>query len=155
MSVKITAQPKLLKDGSVNPNAGLVITPSSKNAEYGTIRVDESHTSMEKGFVNIQHRTAYIRGKITDLTSLGLKDGATIPGKIIRKESFEPFYEGQTCKMYPSSHAQAGEPVLTEGRETYLQFEYTSDMNAGDTWVGTNSVEVSEEVKEALAEQAI
>lgn len=137
-----------------HPETGAVITASTKNAEYGTIRVDETHTSMEGGFVNIQNRTAFIRGRLEDLNKLGLKDGQSLPGKIIRKESFEPFYEGQAPKQYPKDHKQAGENVLTNGRETYLQYEYTSDINAGDTLPSESSVAV-ETLAETVASQAV
>ena len=136
---------------SQHPETGAVITPSTNTPLFGTIRLDSEHKSMEKGFVNIQKRSAFVRGRIEDLNALGLKSGQSLPGKIIKRESFEPFYEGQTSKINPST----GEIVLTNGRETYLEFVYTEDANATDQWVGANNAEVSAEVANALTEQTV
>ena len=151
MFVEVTAQPEYLKDGSKNPNAGLVITPSTKNPEYGTISVKETHKSMEGNFLNIQNRVAFIRGKLTDLSSLGLKEGQKISGKIIRRESFEPFYEGQLPKVNPNT----GEIVLKNSKPVYMEQVYTANTDAHDEWVGANNTQVAEQVAQALTEQAV
>ena len=134
-----------------HPATGVVITPSTNNPEYGTIRLDSEHKSMEKGYLNIQKRSAFVRGKLEDLNALGLKSGQSLPGKIIKRESFEPFYENQAPKINPTT----AELVLTNGRETYLEFVYTEDTNSTDQWVGSNSAEVSVEVANALTEQTV
>ena len=129
-----------------HPETGLVITPSSNNPEYGTFRVDSENRSLENGFVNISKRSAFIRGRIVDLETLGLKAGQTLAGKIRRKESFHPFYEGQEPKINPTTK----EVVLTDGQETYLEFEYTADAKAPDLWVDNSAPE--EQTTEAQAE---
>jgi len=132
-----------------HPETGAVITVSKNNSQYGTIRLDSENVSLEGGFMNKSKRTAFIRGKVEDLQSLGYKAGQTLGGKIMKKESFSPFYEGQKPKVNPSN----GEIILTNGEETFLDYTYTSNANALDIWVGsTNKVE---EVQSALAEQAI
>jgi len=132
-----------------HPETGAVITVSKNNSQYGTIRLDSENVSLEGGFMNKSKRTAFIRGKVSDLQSLGYKAGQTLGGKIMKKESFSPFYEGQRPKINPSN----GEIILTNGEETFLDYTYTSDANAADVWVGsTNKVE---EVVNALIEQHI
>lgn len=140
MSVKVVA----------HPTTGQVITPSVNNPEWGTFRVDSVHTSFENGIVNVQKRSAFIRGKLEHLNGLKLKDGLVLPGQIIKKESYEPFYEGQPCKIYPSGERQ-GQPVLTNGRETYLEYEYTQDLASCDVFF--NSQAVVETPSEAIEEQ--
>ena len=136
-----------------NPKTNEVITPSVKNPLFGTFRVDSEQVSMENGFMNVQKRTAFIRGKLEDLQRANLADGKSLRGQIVRKESFTPFYEGQDCKRYPDSHANSGEPVLTQGRETYLEFAYTADESApSDVWISEESL-ASEEANKVLAEQ--
>lgn len=120
-----------------HPESGNVITPSSNNPEYGTFRVDTVNKSLENGFVNISKRSAFIRGRITDLESLGLSANQTLPGKIQKMESFEPFYEGQEPKINPTTQEQ----VLTDGKISYIQFEYTSDAKALDIWVDNSAPE--------------
>ena len=134
-----------------HPTTGEVITQSTNNPEWGTIRVDSEHKSFEGGILNLSKRSAFIRGKMSDLKALSLKSGQVLSGKIQKQESFQPFFEGQSPKINPST----GEVVLKNGRETYLQFEYTENMDAPDVFVGDTPAEVSADVQEALAEQAV
>lgn len=138
-----------------HPETGAIITVSAKKPEYGTFRVDSTHVSLEGGFTNVQNRTAFIRGKVSDLELLNLKEGQILPGQIVKRESFQPFYDRQTPKIYPTGHERAGQPVLKNGREVYMEYVYTSDTNASsDVWVGDSPAELSEEAKNAIAEQA-
>lgn len=133
-----------------HPETGNVITISEKNPEFGTIRLDAEQNVFSDGFFNIQKRTAFVRGRLVDLESLNLKDGQVLAGQIVRKESFEPFYEGQTPKINPTTN----EVVLTDGSTTYLEFEYTEDMSKpSEIWVENNSVEA--EVTDTLSEQTL
>ena len=134
-----------------HPQTGLVITPSTNNPEYGTFRVDSKHVSLENGFVNIQKRSAFVRGRVTDLESLSLTPNKALPGQILRKESFEPFYEGQEAKINPTTQ----EVVLTNGVPTYLEFVYTVDMKATDTWVGVTPEGILAETQDGQDDQTI
>lgn len=142
-----------------HPETNLVITPSTKTEGFGTIRVDSTHKSFEGGFLNVSNRTAFIRGRMEDLEGLGLRAGQTLQGVIVKKESFEPFYEGQTPKQYPEGAMKEGQPVggqtiLTNGKETYLQYEYTSNPKAlADVWVGETPEGVSAQAEEELEAQ--
>jgi hypothetical protein len=136
---------------AVHPTTGNVITPSAKNPEWGTIRVDSEHRSFENGILNIQKRSAFVRGKLVDFGLLGLRAGQTLPGKIVKRESFTPFYEGQEAKINPTT----GEKVLTAGRETFIEFVYTDNMDApSDVWVGETPAGVVNATQEQLEEQA-
>lgn len=140
-----------------HPETGAVITESTTKPGYGTFRVDTETVTMEDGFVNISKRTAFIRGTMENLAKLNLTAGKTLPGTIIRVESFEPQYEGHQPKQYPPSSEFAGEPVLTNGKETYLEFKYTNVKDAQDYWVESeaDSINLSEESEKALAEQTV
>lgn len=131
-----------------HPETGVVVTQNVNNPEYGTIRVDsETITFSQDGFMNKSRRTAFIRGEYKLLVSLGLKDGMSLPGKIIKKESYKPFFEGQSPKINPTT----GEVVLTNGRETYLQFVYTEDVNASDVFI-TEEAEVIADATQGVDE---
>lgn len=134
-----------------HPETGAVVTPSTKNPLWGTFRVDTENVSMENGIFNKSKRSAFIRGKIEDLNAAGLTVGKILPGKIIKRESFEPFYEGQPAKINPSN----GETVLTNGMQTYIEFVYTQDANATDYWVDQEPAEVDANATNALAEQTV
>jgi len=123
-----------------HPITGNVITPS-KNPEWGTIRVDASTQSMENGILNVSNRTAFIRGKIKDLESLNLKAEQVLSGKIVKQESFTPFYEGQNPKINPTT----GEVVLKDGKKLFLNYVYTSDLNASTDVFIQEQVTVAEE----------
>lgn len=131
-----------------HPETGNIITPSTKNPEYGTIRVDSVETTFKNGFMNKSKRSAFIRGEIVNLESLNLKEGSQMNGKIIKTESFEPFFEDQECKINPTT----GEVVLTNGRETFLQFEFTTDVNASDTFLPEPELVVAGTEEEAKSE---
>lgn len=120
-----------------HPTTGAIIT-QSKNPEWGTIRVDSMTKSFENGILNVSNRTAFIRGKIKDLEALGLKAEEVMAGKIIKQESFTPFYEGQKPKINPST----AEVVLKDGRNVFLNYVYTSDVNAPtDVFITDNVTE--------------
>ena len=133
-----------------HPDTGNVITISEKNPEFGTIRLDAEQNVFSNGFFNVQKRTAFVRGRIVDLESLNLKDGQVLTGQIVRKESFEPFYDGQSPKINPTTN----EVVLTDGQPTYLEFEYSEDMTKpSEIWVENTSVEM--EITNTLSEQTL
>lgn len=136
-----------------HPETGAVITPTKKNPEIGSIRVESvQNVFLPTGFFNEQKRVAFITGKISDLEKLGLEAGSTMVGKIVQSESFEPFYPEQDMKRYPDSHVNAGEPVLTNGRPTYLRRVFTTDLSAQDKWVD-NSTKV--QASESIEKQAV
>lgn len=136
---------------ALNEKIGKVITPSEKSPGFGSFRVDSEIISWENGFMNKQKRSAFIRGEIALLEESNLKEGQTIPGQIIKYEGFSPAYDGHKPKINPST----GEVCLTEGKETFLQWEYTNNMEAYDVWVGGDSVKLSEEAQKALSQQEI
>lgn len=137
-----------------HPETGAVITASKSNPEIGSIRVESTQDvfNPNTGFFNEEKRTAFIPGKIADLAKLNWEAGQTVPGKILRLESFDPFYPEQDMKRYPENHVNAGEPVLTEGRPTYLRFIFTPNLALQDRWVD-NSVAV--ETTQSIEQQAI
>lgn len=131
-----------------HPTTGNIVTVGS-NPEYGTIRVDSETVSFSNGYMNKSRRTAFIRGRVSDLKSMNFEDGQRMIGIIQRQESFSPFYDGQTPKINPST----SEVILKDGKEVYFQDVYLEDTNAPkNIWV-TQEAEV--EAQNALASQAV
>ena len=129
-----------------HPESGVIITPSTSNPEFGTIRVDQVADVFNNGFFATQRRVAFIRGRVSDLEGLverfKLKEGSTLNGKIIKQESFEPFYtKADGTPQEPKIHPTTNEVILTDGRPTYLNFVYTEDNSASDHWVENELVE--------------
>ena len=134
-----------------HPTTGAVITVSTNNPEYGTIRLDEETIQFQNNFMNKSRRSVFIRGKVADLESLGYKANQALAGKIIKRESFEPFYEGQEPKMNPTTQ----EVVLKDNKPVYLEFIYTLDAKAQDVWVESSEEDLDPVAESAQAEQNI
>ena len=139
-----------------HPETGLLITPSVNKPEFGSIRIDSQQKVFSNGFMSVQKRTAFVSGRIEDLETMNLRAGMVLPGKIIRIESFSPFYtagvNGATRTQESKINPTTGEIVLTDGRPTYLNFVYTEDKNAQDYWI---SEESEDAVVNAVAEQEL
>lgn len=116
---------------AAHPTTGAIVTPSKKEG-WGSVRLTSTVVSYENGIRNKSSRSAFIRGEIADLMEDFKKVGQIIAGKIIKEESFEPFYAGQSPKINP----QTQQLVLTNGRPTYLNFKFTQITDAMDCWVG-------------------
>lgn len=114
-----------------NPTTGEVVTVNAKKPNFGTIRIESSVTDMSTGFFSVRKRVVFIGGPLDQLLAEGFKDQQVIPGKIIMLQSYEPFYAGQQCKINPTTQ----QPVLTEGRPTYMEFRHTMNMSEEDRWV--------------------
>lgn len=112
-----------------HPQTGLVVTPSTKNKEWGTVRVDSSTTSFSNGILNKSNRVAFIRGKLADLK--GFTAGQRIQGKIVRQTSPEPFYPGQD----PVTNPTTGEQMQINGAPYYQNYVFTDNVNASDEWI--------------------
>lgn len=114
-----------------NPTTGEVVTVNAKKPNFGTIRIESSVTDMSTGFFSVRKRVVFVGGPLDKLKEAGFVDQQVIGGKIIMLQSFEPFYEGQQCKINPTTK----QPVLTEGRKTYMEFRHTMNMSEEDKWV--------------------
>jgi len=139
--VTIAAQPAQLANGEVNPNAGLVVTPNANNATFGSMRVQQvGIVTMEKGFLNVSNRSAFINGRMEVFEAKDYKEGMVLPGKIVKMEFTEPQFEGQRPVVYPSTNPNAGEPVLKNGAPYYISYEYTANEAAHDVLIPTSTV---------------
>lgn len=126
---------------SVTAKDGQVVIPSTTPGKEssGYMRVEFEITTMENGFIRKEKRSALIRGKVADLSSLNLKEGAKIIGQIIHKEKTEKSYPEQEPKINPSTM----EVVTSNGLPVYRESFYTADQDATDILLSTDKVEVS------------
>ena len=120
----------------VNPETRTLFTVGN-NPEWCSIRVESSVLENDEGFWTLKTRVAKIRLQVVLAKAMIekglLKDGLELPvkGKIIVKESFDPFYEGQQPKINPST----GELVLFMQQGVYRQSIFTSNMNDKDMFI--------------------
>ena len=126
-----------------NPETGELFTIGN-NPEYCSLRVESSVLENDEGFWIVKTRSTKIRLQVVlaqAMIAKGLlKDGQELPvkGKIIVRESFDPFYEGQQPKINPSNNAL----VLFMQKRVYRQSVFTSNMNDKDMlikdyWIAT------------------
>lgn len=130
----------------VNPNTGNVYTLNEAGT-HCTVMVRKEVVTFKNNFMNKSSRSAFIRGKKEDMLNLKFKEGQALPGTIIQIESFTPQYDGHNPKINPSTN----ELVLTQGRPTYITYQYTTDCDAKDVFLA-EAPEMAMETMEATAE---
>lgn len=122
---------------TAHPETGEIVIPNPNKPEFGSVRIDQEVSSMEDGFLNRQHRVAFLGGRVEDLEAMGFKAGQTLPGKIVIQEATTPFYDGQQPKINP----QTEEVLTTNGQEIYRQAKYTDNLNASDSLLSHDTVD--------------
>lgn len=111
-----------------HPATGEIITKSSNNPEWGTVRVDAQSVEFNNGIMNTKSRTAFIRGEIKNLSQVFTRDGQILQGKIVKETSSEPFYAGQNPVINP----QTGEIVFRNGAVFYQNYVFTTNLSETD-----------------------
>lgn len=100
---------------------GAVVNVSPNNPEFGYIRVKQTTASFNSdGWLTTEDRYALLKGKLEGLQSLGYDLTTTLPGKLVRQESLEPFDDYSTPKVAGSSGVVCkvnGQPIYS--RVTY------------------------------------
>lgn len=100
---------------------GNVVNVSPNNPEFGYIRVKQTTSSFNSdGWLTTEERYALLKGKLDALQSLGYDATTTLPGKLIRQESLEPFDDYSTPKIAGSS----GVVCKLEGQPIYSRVKY-------------------------------
>lgn len=130
-----------------HPTTGAIITPSTNNPEWGTVRVDAKSVEFNNGIMNTRSRTAFVRGEIANLKTMFTRAGQTLQGKIIKQTSSEPFYAGQNPVINPQTAAV----VMRNGAEFYQNYVFTTDLSASDCEVASTAQLVADS-KVATAE---
>lgn len=110
-----------------HPKTGKTVTESVKSPGFGTVRLDSESITINNGFADLKNRTAFVKGRIEVLVKL-FAEKTTFPGKIIRKTSSSPFYDGQEPVINP----ETAEVVLRNGVEYFQQYVFTQDPQAVD-----------------------
>ena len=76
----------------VADDMGNVIRQSQNNSEYGYVRLAQKRVTYgNNGWVKNSNLSTLLLGKMEDLQALDLNANTILPGKIVIKESLEPF----------------------------------------------------------------
>lgn len=133
-----------------HPETKALFTPTS-NPDWVKCQLQTEEVVVNNGVMRLQKRVAFplVDKKVADmLVKSGLKSGHNfpVPGKIIRKLTSEPQYEGQT---------QVVNPTTGEVMGYYQSYSFTSNLSASDIDERDNSFTPSAEVVEEAEDAAI
>jgi hypothetical protein len=125
---------------------GNVVRVSTNNPEYGSIRVEQSTYSFDKGWMRKKARTAFIPGMTNELTEmvkqLNITDGFELSGNIIIKESLEPFNQENPDRDIKYA-GTTGVMCTFEDQIIYRKTYYTESMYEEDEMIPhTNTDEI-------------
>ena len=117
----------IAKSTSATTEANGVIGVNPNKPEFGSVQMaTQSFSRSASGFMSQTKVVYFLSGSVKDLEALveafDLKVGDDYsakvePSRIIIKESTEPFYSGQQCKINPST----GEEVTSGGEVVYRE----------------------------------
>lgn len=129
---------------------GNVIGVSQNNPEYGYIRIEQQTIQVnDQGWLKSVKRSALLKGKMTDLLESGYKNGTELPGKIVVRESLEPFNPENPDKHLKIAGA-TGIICRVDDQPIYRDSFYTSNPEAYDELITHNN---SDEIKDVMGAQ--
>ena len=114
---------------------GNVIRQSSSNSEYGYVRLQQQRVTFSNtGWVKNSNITTLLHGKMEDLQALDLKADDTLPGKIIIKESLEPFSNNDPDRDFKYA-GETGIICAVDGQPIYRKTFFVADATAEDVLI--------------------
>ena len=114
---------------------GNVIRQSSSNSEYGYVRLQQQRVTFSNtGWVKNSNITTLLHGKMEDLQALNLKADDTLPGKIIIKESLEPFSNNDPDRDFKYA-GETGIICAVDGQPIYRKTFFVADAKAEDVLI--------------------
>jgi hypothetical protein len=129
--------------------AGNVIVRSSNNPEYGHIRVEQTRMVIDdSGFARKKKLSALIPGLVEDLKGFAWSADEQVEGKIIVKESLNPFNSSDPERDYKIA-GNSGIVCCQEGQPIYRKNFFTLSSSAEDVSVEHTN---GDEIKAAYAE---
>jgi hypothetical protein len=111
---------------------GNIVGVSQNNPEYGYIRVEQVATQInEQGWLKNVKRSAIIKGKVDDLLACSYREGSEITGRIVIKESFEPFNPTNPDRDLKIA-GETGVICRVGDQPIYRQSFFTQNLNSID-----------------------
>jgi hypothetical protein len=121
--------------------AGNVVVISSKNSEYGTIRVVQDRAVFdESGFARKKTLSALIAGKVSDLKSFGWKVNDELDGKIVIRESLTPFNPKDPDRDFKVA-GKSNIVCCLDGEPIYRKTFYTENLSVEDEIIAHNNTD--------------
>jgi hypothetical protein len=134
---------------TADETTGAVVIISKNNPEWGHIRLKQVRAAFDdNGFVRKRGISALIHGTIEDLKDFKWVNNQEIAGKIIFKESLEPFNVNNPEKDYKIA-GKTGIVCCQDGQPVYRKTFYTLNSSTEDISVAHNN---TEDIKAAYAQ---
>lgn len=129
-------------------DAGNVVIVSKNNPEWAHIRVEQNRIVVDdNGFARRKTISALVHGTVEDLKSFGWRKDQELPGKVIFKESLEPFNASDPDRDYKIA-GKTKVVCCQDGQPIYRKTFYTTNMAAEDISVPHDN---GDAIKEAYA----
>lgn len=119
----------------VPDDMGNVIRQSQNNPEYGYVRLQQVRPSFTNtGWAKSGNMTTLLHGTMEVLQSFGLTADTKLPGKIIVRESLEPFSKNNPDRDLKKA-GETGIICCVDGQPIYRKTFFVADPNAQDVYV--------------------
>lgn len=120
--------------------SGNVIRVSKNNPEYGHVRLQQNRLIIgSNGWVKSNSVTTLLHGTVDDLKEMGITDMKTLPGKIVIRESLEPFSTTEPDRDLKIA-GDTGIICCSDGQPIYRKTLYVPNLTAEDELIAhTNS----------------
>jgi hypothetical protein len=136
---------------TVDETTGAVVCVSKNNPEWAHIRVEQSRIVIDdNGFARKRVISALVHGTVEDLKSFGWQKNQELPGRIIFKESLEPFNVSQPERDYKVA-GKTGIVCCQDGQPIYRKTFYTLNNLTEDVSVPHTNIE---DIRAAYAQGA-
>lgn len=120
---------------------GNVVVVSKNNPTWAHIRVEQTRVVVDdNGFARKRSISALIHGTTEDLKSFGWVLGQELSGKIIFKESLQPFNMKEPERDYKIA-GKTGIVCCLDGQPIYRKTFYTLNSNSEDSAIAHNNTE--------------
>ena len=130
----------------VADDMGNVIRQSQNNSEYGYVRLAQKRVTYgNNGWVKNSNLSTLLLGKMEDLQALDLNANTILPGKIVIKESLEPFNSTDPDRDLKYA-GDTGIVCCVDGQPIYRRTLFTADANSEDELVAHNN---GQDIREA------
>lgn len=128
---------------------GNIVGVSQNNPEYGYIRVEQIATQInEQGWLRNVKRSAIIKGKVDDLLACSYREGSEITGRIVIKESFEPFNPSNPDRDLKIA-GETGVICRVGDQPIYRQSFFTQNLSAIDELIMHDNADEIKDVQTA------
>ena len=134
---------------------GNVVRQSSSNPEFGHVRLQQTRVTFGNGgWVKRSNISTLLHGKLEDLKELGLDTMDSIPGKIVIKESLEPFSKNDPDRDYKIA-GETGIICAVDGQPIYRKTFFVADATAEDVLIAHNNGQAIKDANSSETNNAV